>query len=113
MQMATLRSFALSSRASGKLCLPFFRTKCTELPVNCCEMPFNMRVHVTLRLRFDTIITFFGCLSATMEKVWKQTFLRKADSPDIGDCRVSVNVRSKSARDWISGAKPEPARKFN
>src|ERR1700686_1123929 len=103
MQTATLQSFPLSSRASGELCLLLFRTKCTELPVNCCEMPFGTRVHITLRLRFDMTIASFGCLVATMEKVWTQRSLRKADSPDTGDCRVSGNVRSKSALHWISG----------
>ena len=68
---------------------PLFRMKCTGLPVNCYEMRFSTRVHVTLRLRFDTIIASFACVSATMERAWTQRSWRKADTPDIGVARDS------------------------
>ena len=69
--------------------------------------------HIEAEIRYDHHLLRVLMLRDDGKGMDANVLKEGADSPDIGDCRVSVNVRSKSARDWISGAKPELARKFN
>jgi ligand-binding sensor domain-containing protein len=88
-----------------------FQGKFTEWAANSCRMLSIMPMRVRSKPRFATIIECSTCSYAMMEKVLIRKFWSKADAPGTGDCWESVNVRSKSARNWIFGVKPAPAPK--
>jgi two-component system, NarL family, response regulator len=73
----------------------------------------GMHMRAGSKPRFCTMKTSFGCVCEMMEQEWTRKCLSKAGALDTGVYPVFGSERSKSARNWMFGAKEEREQRFN